>query len=87
MVVMELSAYFVVSGLNGGAASAGETSISFADLAVYVIKNVKDYTRSLQIPDKSSTNDDMVVVDDLGKPGISIAPAKPLSDQEVRQLR
>jgi tetratricopeptide (TPR) repeat protein len=79
--------YFVISGLNGAAASTGETSISFADLAVYVIKNVKDFTRSQQIPDKSSTNDDMIVVADTKKPGITLPPAKPLSDAEVRQLR
>jgi len=79
--------YFVIAGMNGAAVSTGETAISFADLAVYVIKNVKDFTRSQQIPDKSSTNDDMVVVADTSKPGVTIFPAKPLSDQELRQLR
>ena len=79
--------YFVLAGMNGAAASSGETSISFADLAIYVIKNVKDFTRSQQIPDKSSTNDDMVVVADISKPGITMLPAKPLTDAEVRQLR
>lgn len=79
--------YFVIAGLNGAAASEGETSISFADLAIYVIKNVKEFTRSQQIPDKSSTNDDMVVVADTKKPGVTLLPAKPLTDQEVRQLR
>ncbi len=79
--------YFVIAGMNGAAVSTGETSISFADLAVYVIKNVKDFTRSQQIPDKSSTNDDMIVVPDTNKPGVAMLPAKPLSDQELRQLR
>jgi tetratricopeptide (TPR) repeat protein len=79
--------YFVLAGMNGLAASSGETSISFADLAVYVIKNVKDYTRSQQIPDKSSTNDDMIVIADTTKPGMAMLPAKALSDQELRQLR
>ena len=79
--------YFVLAGMNGAAASTGETSISFADLAVYVIKNVKDFTRSQQVPDKSSTNDDMVVVPDTSKLGLPMLPAKPLSDQELRQLR
>lgn len=79
--------YFVIAGMNGAAVSTGETSISFADLAVYVIKNVKDFTRSQQIPDKSSTNDDMVVVPDTNKAGMTMPPAKPLSDQEIRQLR
>jgi tetratricopeptide (TPR) repeat protein len=79
--------YFVISGLNGAAASAGETSISFADLAVYVIKNVKDFTRSQQVPEKSSTNDDMIVIADTAKGGITLPPAQPLTDAEVRQLR
>jgi tetratricopeptide (TPR) repeat protein len=79
--------YFVLAGMNGAAASTGETSISFADLAVYVIKNVRDFTRSQQIPDKSSTNDDMVVIPDTTKPGMTMPPATPLSEQEVRQLR
>lgn len=79
--------YFVIAGMNGAAASSGETSISFADLAVYVIQNVKEFTRSQQIPDKSSTNDDMVVVADTHKPGVTLPPARPLTEQEVRQLR
>jgi tetratricopeptide (TPR) repeat protein len=79
--------YFVIAGLNGAAASAGETSVSFADLAVYVIKNVKDFTRSQQIPDKSSTNEDMIVVADTTKAGVTLLPARPLTDAEVRQLR
>ncbi len=48
---------------------------------------MKDFTRSQQVPDKSSTNEDMVIVADTSKPGLTLAPAKPLTDAEVRQLR
>jgi tetratricopeptide (TPR) repeat protein len=79
--------YFLISGLNGAAAMPGSDSITFENLAVYVTKNVSEYTRGQQRPDSSATDDDMVLIADAQKPGIKLPPARPLSDQETRQLR
>lgn len=79
--------YFLISGLNGAAAPPGETSITFSNLAVYVVKNVSEFTRSRQTPDYIATDDDMVLVNDTRKENLQLAPAKPLSEQEVRSLR
>jgi len=79
--------YFVISGLNGDAAPPGETSITFSDLAVYVVKNVNEFTRSQQTPDYVATDDDMVLVGDTRKGKLRLPPAEPLTEQEVRSLR
>ena len=79
--------YFLISGLNGAAAFPGSTSITFSNLAVYVVKNVSEYTRGQQTPQPRATDDDMVLLADTGKPGIKLLPARPLSEQETRQFR
>lgn len=79
--------YFLISGLNGAAAPPGENSITFANLAVYVVKNVSEFTRSQQTPDYVATDDDMVLVADTRRQKLELPPAQPLSDQEVRSLR
>jgi tetratricopeptide (TPR) repeat protein len=79
--------YFLISGLNGSAAPPGETSITFANLAVYVTKNVNEFTRSQQTPDYIATDDDMILVSDTRRQKLELPPAQPLSEQEVRNLR
>jgi len=79
--------YFLVAGLNGAAALAGSDAITFGNLAVYVIKNVSEFTRGEQTPVPSATNDDMVVVADTNKAKITLGPAVPISENEVRALR
>ena len=79
--------YFLISGLNGAAAGAGTSEVTFANLAVYVVKNVSEYTGSQQTPDYIATDDDMVLVADTRKAHLDLPPAQPLSEQEVRSLR
>jgi tetratricopeptide (TPR) repeat protein len=79
--------YFLISGLNGAAAPPGETSITFSNLAVYVVKNVSEFTRNQQTPGYIATDDDMVLVYDTRKQNLELPPARPLSEQEVRSLR
>ncbi|HLK20315.1 MAG TPA: tetratricopeptide repeat protein [Bryobacteraceae bacterium] len=79
--------YFLISGLNGEAAQSGTNEITFANLAVYVVKNVSEYTGSQQTPDYVATDDDMVLVADTRKARLGLPPAQPLSDSEVRSLR
>ncbi len=79
--------YFVISGLNGAAVPPGETSITFSNLAVYVVKKVNEFTRSQQTPDYIATDDDMVLVSDTRKEKLQLPPAQPLSEQDVRSLR
>jgi tetratricopeptide (TPR) repeat protein len=78
--------YFLLSGLDGPA-GAGDTAITFADLAEYVRANVRKYTRKAQDPFDQAPNTDMIVVPDTRKPGITLAPARPLSEQELRDIR
>ncbi len=79
--------YFLISGLNGEAAQPGTNEITFANLAVYVVKNVSEFTGSQQTPDYVATDDDMVLVADTRKARLGLPPAQPLSDSEVRSLR
>lgn len=79
--------YFLISGLNGEAAQPGTNEITFANLAVYVVKNVSEFTGSQQTPDYIATDDDMVLVADTRKARLGLPPAQPLSDSEVRSLR
>ena len=79
--------YFLISGLNGDAAMPGTTEITFANLAVYVVKFVSQFTGSQQTPDYIATDDDMIIVADTRKEKLGLPPAQPLSDQEVRSLR
>lgn len=79
--------YFLIAGLNGDAAQPGTTEITFANLAVYVVKYVSQFTGSQQTPDYVATDDDMVIVADTRKARLGLPPAQPLSDQEVRSLR
>ena len=79
--------YFLISGLNGEAAQPGTNEITFANLAVYVVKNVSQFTGSQQTPDYVATDDDMVLVADTRKARLGLPPAQPLSDSEVRSLR
>lgn len=79
--------YFLISGLNGDAAAKGTNEITFASLAVYVVKSVSEFTGSQQTPDYHATDDDMVIVPDVNKARLGLLPAKPLSDEQVRSLR
>ncbi len=79
--------YFLISGLNGDAAMPGTTEITFANLAVYVVKFVSQFTGSQQTPDYVATDDDMIIVADTRKEKLGLPPAQPLSNQEVRSLR
>ncbi|MDQ2949558.1 MAG: caspase family protein, partial [Acidobacteriota bacterium] len=78
--------YFVLSGLNGTAA-LGESSITFADLAEYVRTNVRRFTHKAQDPFDEAPNTGMVIVADTRKEGLTLLPAQPLSDQELRAIR
>jgi len=79
--------YFLISGLNGAAAESGTSEITFSSLAVYVVKNVSEFTGGQQTPDYQSTDDDMIVVPDINKIRIDLPKAQPLSTEEIRSLR
>ena len=78
--------YFVLKGLSGPAA-AGETFITFADLAEYVRTNVRQFTRKAQDPYDQAPNTDMVLVPDIRKEGLKLKEASRLTDQDLRDIR
>lgn len=79
--------YFLLNGLNGPAAFPGDSSITFADLADYVHTNVYRFTRKAQDPLNVARNTDMVIIPDTHKEGLPLPPARPLSDQDLKDLR
>lgn len=79
--------YFLFAGMNGPAASGGDTEITFADLAQYVRDNVRRVTRKRQDPAEFAPNSDMVVIPDIKKEGLTLAPVQPLTEQDLRDIR
>ena len=79
--------YFILVGLNGPAAFPGDTEITFGDLAQYVRNNVRRFTKKAQDPFDEARDTSMIIVPDTRKPGLTLPPAEPLSDQEVREIR
>ena len=79
--------YFLLTGLNGPAAFPGDTEITFGDLAQFVRDNVRRFTRKAQDPFDEAPDTSMVIIPDTKKPGMSLPPAQPLSDQDLRDMR
>jgi tetratricopeptide (TPR) repeat protein len=79
--------YFLFAGMNGPAAFAGDTEITFADLAQYVRNNVRRVTHKAQDPFDEARDTAMVVIPDIKKEGLALPPAQPLSDQDLRDIR
>jgi tetratricopeptide (TPR) repeat protein len=80
--------YYVLDGLNGGAAHRNSKVITFADLFRYVVNGVGELTNNTQSPDKFVIDDQMSVLDDVTKnPGISLPPATPLPESATRRRR
>jgi tetratricopeptide (TPR) repeat protein len=79
--------YFVLAGLNGAAVDPGVTAVKWNDLAHYVNDQVFRFTNKQQSPRDYSTNEEILVIPDLQKEGISMPEARPLSSQDVRDVR
>ena len=80
--------YYVLDGLNGGAAHRNDPTITFADLFRHVVNGVGELTNNAQSPDKFVNNDQMAVLDDVTKtPGITLPKAKPLPEAATRRGR
>jgi tetratricopeptide (TPR) repeat protein len=80
--------YYVLDGLNGGAAHRNDPVITFADLFRHVVNGVGDLTNNTQSPDKFVNNDRMAVLDDVTKnPGILLPKATPLPENATRRHR
>ena len=80
--------YYVLDGLNGGAAHRNDPVITFADLYRHVVDGVGDLTNNTQSPDKFVNNDRMAVLDDVTKsPGIKLPKATPLPENATRRHR
>lgn len=78
--------YYVLDGLNGGAAHRNDPMITFADLFRHVVNGVGELTNNAQSPDKFVNNDQMVVLDDVTKtPGITLPKATPLPEVATRR--
>jgi len=80
--------YYVLDGLNGGAARKTDPAISFADLFRYVLNGVGELTNNAQTPDRFATDLQMAVLDDVTRePGISLPKATPLPEAATRRRR
>ena len=80
--------YFVLDGLNGGAARRNSPVITFADLFRHVVNGVGELTNNTQSPDKFVNDDQMPVLDDVTRnPGINLPKASPLPEAATRRRR
>ncbi len=79
--------YFLVSGLDGFAAFSGADNLHWNELAHYVSDQVFRYTSGKQSPRDFPSRDDLIVISDLRREGIHLAPAEPLSKNDQRDAR
>jgi hypothetical protein len=76
--------YFLINGLNGAADSNKDGIVEFAELADYVVAQVRSYTQAKQIPQSLDPGDPLPLSYANGS-GFKLAPATPLSQTQVKR--
>jgi Flp pilus assembly protein TadD len=79
--------YFLISGLNGSAASSGADALRWSELAYYVNNSVYRATNGNQSPRDVPSREDLIVLSDIHRPGIPLPPFQPMPKEELREER